>query len=92
MPSQPQLFGDPQVRWRLGRRSVHVVPRRDLTGYTIRVRWSEKLGLQLDHVFVDLRRAQDVVQRIYTSGFLTLACWKRIYRPKWSPTCRTLTR
>ena len=80
----------PQARWVLKRRSVYVVPRRDGTGYVIRVRWSERLGLQLDHVFTHEARALQVCRQIELRGSIDLAYWKKIFFPKWSPTCRTL--
>lgn len=85
---QPRLFGDSV--WHLGRRTAHVVLRSDQTGYTIRVRWSDKLGLQLDHVFVSEHRAKQVVEQIHLRGKLEMSCWKRIYRPKWTPRCNTI--
>lgn len=90
---QPTLFGDAQraTRWCIARRSLYIVPRRDLTGYTIRMRWSQKLGLQLDHVFMSYADAARTVERIYAAGFITMNCWKRIYNPRWSTSCRTLS-
>lgn len=76
--------------WTLNHRSVHVVPRRDATGYTIRVRWSQKLGLQLDTVFTSRHRAVAIAQQIMLRGRIDLQYWKRIFNPKWSPTCTTL--
>lgn len=85
---QPRLFGD--YIWRLGRRTPYVVPRSDGHGYRVRVRWSDKLGLQLDHTFFDEARAQRIVEQIRLRGRLDMTCWKKIYRPKWTPTCRTV--
>ena len=90
---QPQLFGDAQraTRWHLARRTAHVVARRDGSGYVIRVRWSQKLGLQLDHLFFSKAEADAVCNRVHTVGYITLSCWKKIYNPKWSAQCRTLS-
>lgn len=85
---QPRLFGD--SCWRLGRRVPHVVPRSDGYGYRIRIRWSHKLGLQLDHTFVNASRAEKVCDQIKLRGRLDMSCWKRIYNPKWSPSCNQL--
>ncbi len=87
---QPRLFGD--STWTLGRRTTHVVLRSDQTGYTIRIRWSDKLGLQLDHTFVNYARALRVCEQIELRGRLDMTCWKRIYNPKWTPRCETIRR
>lgn len=85
---QPRLFGD--HTWTLGRRTAHVVPRNDGTGYTVRIRWSHKLGLQLDHVFVNHARAARIAEQIALRGRLDMSCWKRIFYPKWTPHCETI--
>lgn len=84
---QPRLFGD--STWHLGRRTAHVVPRSDGHGYRIRIRWSDKLGLQLDHTFVNASRAHRICEQIELRGRLDMSCWKRIYRPNWTPYCET---
>lgn len=100
MARQAQLFAhlpkprpardiEDHVKWYLGQRMVHVVPRSDLTGYVLRVRWSHKLGLQLDHVFVSVVAAQRKAFDIERNGFLRPVHWKRIFNPKWSRSCET---
>lgn len=86
---QPQLFGR-DAKWRLGRRTLHVVPRNDMTGYVIRTRWSQQLGMQLDHVFASHAEATRYVDRIALCGFITPIHWKKIFRPKWTPKCQTI--
>jgi hypothetical protein len=78
------------TQWFLRGRMVHVVPRADATGYVLRVRWSPKLGLQLDHVFPSHSLALRHADRIELTGRIRPVFWKRIYHPKWSPTCLTL--
>lgn len=86
---QTQLF-DRDAKWHLNRRVPHIVPRADNTGYVIRVRWSQKLGFQLDHVFASHRVAVETLDRIQLAGFITPINWKRFFNPKWSPKCVTL--
>lgn len=92
MAAQRPLFATDHEQWFLRGRMVHVVPRTDGTGLTLRIRWSPKLGLQLDHVFVNHRAAQDMASRIETSGFIRPVYWKRIFNPKWTPSCLTISR
>ncbi len=88
MRQRPLL--DDHTRWFLRGRTPHVVPRADATGYVLRVRWSPKLGLQLDHVFSSYDRALRHAEHIGLTGFIRPVFWKRIFHPKWSPTCHTL--
>ena len=86
---QAQLFED-HTKWHIGRRAAHVVCRRDATGYTVRIRWSQKLGLQLDHVFITYAAAQRKARDIELLGFIKPVYWKRIFNPKWTPSCETI--
>jgi hypothetical protein len=88
MRQRPLL--EDHTRWFLHGRTPHVVPRADATGYVLRVRWSPKLGLQLDHVFSSYDRALQHAEHIELAGFIRPVFWKRIFHPKWSSTCRTL--
>lgn len=88
MRQRPLL--EDHTRWFLRGRAPHVVPRADATGYVLRVRWSPKLGLQLDHVFSSYDRALQHAEHIQLTGFIRPVFWKRIFHPKWSPTCLTL--
>lgn len=88
MRQRPLL--EDHTRWFLRGRTPHVVPRADATGYVLRVRWSPKLGLQLDHVFSSYDRALQHAEHIQLTGFIRPVFWKRIFHPKWSPTCLTL--
>lgn len=78
-----------QTKWYLRGRMCHVVARTDGTGYTLRVRWSPKLGLQLDHVFVTSSDAHIKARDIERNGFLRPVFWKKIFRPQWDRSCHT---
>lgn len=86
---QAQLFED-HTKWYLRGRMVHVVARADRAGYTVRVRWSDKLGLQLDHVFFTYNEASAKARDIELCGCLRPVYWKRIFRPHWSRSCETI--
>ena len=80
-----------ETMWSLGQvRTAHVVLRSDGTGYTVRVRWSRALGLQLDYVFVTARAARSVADRINRARVIRPTLWKKIYHPSWSPQCETI--
>ena len=77
--------------WRLKGRSVHV------TTYTsgqvcearIRIRWSEKLGLELKHVCVDHAQAERVANAIRAKGVVCVDNWHMRYFPgkQWETRC-----
>lgn len=76
--------------WTLRRyHSVHVVPRSDMQGYRIRIRWSNKLGLQLDNTVMSYTRAMSLAQQIQLRGRVDMRLWKKIFNPRWTPKCYT---
>jgi hypothetical protein len=87
---QAPLFEDHE-QWFLRGRLVHVVPRSDGTGLTLRIRWSRKLGLQLDHVFVNHLAAQRKASQIELCGYIRPVYWKRIFKPRWTLQCLTIS-
>jgi hypothetical protein len=84
---QQRLFGD--VTWTIGHRTVHVVPRTDMQGYRIRIRWTHKLGIQLDNTIMSRARAVALAQQIALRGRIDITLWKKIYHPKWDRQCCT---
>lgn len=86
MPKQPDLFAS---EWRLARREVHVVPHPTLTCYRLRVRWSQRLGLELKYDIYSLRDAERTIERIKARGFIQRNRWHAYFNPQWDTRCRT---
>ena len=49
--------------------------------YYVRVRWSEKLGLQLKQVFGCREKAQAVAEAVKEATKLTMKLWQKEYYP-----------
>lgn len=92
MPRQRELFTDPHIEWRLGRRSVHIVSHPSKTCVRLRIRWSNKLGLELQHDIYSRAHAEATVRRIIARGAIQRDRWRAYYNPQWTPSCETIRR
>ena len=90
MSRQGELFTDPHVEWRLGKRTVHIVPHPTTTCLRIRIRWSQKLGLELQHDIYSGQQARRVIERILARGKIQRNRWRAYYNPRWTPSCVTI--
>ena len=88
MAKQRELFTDPHIEWRLGRRQPKIVVHRTKTCLRVRIRWSQKLGLELQHDIYSQAHAERVVRRILERGAIQRDRWYAIYNPTWSPSCQ----
>ncbi len=85
--NQRELF---PTEWRLGRRTVYAVPHPTLTCYRLRVRWSQRLGLELNYDIYSMRDAERTIERIKARGFIQRNRWHAYFNPQWSTNCKEL--
>jgi len=71
--------------WRMTSKQIVGVAQRAYaqTGeaYRVRVRWSEKLGLELKHRFASVTEAREVADRVAKADGLTIALWEKDFYP-----------
>lgn len=67
--------------WDLERRSAFYVLHSTGTCYRVRIRWSNKLGLELPVDIYSSAHAQRVVDRIHARGCIEVARWYRVFFP-----------
>ena len=68
--------------WKLNGRKAEVQPH-DGGTFKVVVRWSEKLGVSLDHVFTDEANAKRIAEDVSKQGAIKTQYWSKEFFPKW---------
>jgi hypothetical protein len=83
MSMQPR---EPTTKWRLYKRhTAFFVTHSGGTCYRVRIRWSGKLGLELDYDLHSTFEAQRVCERINNVRYIEPSRWRRVYYPDRAP-------